>query len=124
MSVSSVTMKRFLNIVSSTSPSSCEMFKLFPSIIILLMISRKVSYLNEEEEEVMISSPTEFAKTNMFSQTPVIFKRGTVKQRGVVVDLTKEVNRDILKRYLSSEMGFFLHFEAEDDESMKEFFQN
>lgn len=98
------------------------MFKLFPSIIVLLMISRKVSYLSEEEEEIMLGYPTEYFKTNMYSQAPVIFKRKTLKKRGIIVDLRKEVNRDILERYQSSEMGYFMAFEVEDDESLRELF--
>jgi hypothetical protein len=81
------------------------MFKLIPFTLIVLMISKKANYFDDEDEEVVSSVPYEFMKTMTFSQR---LKKQLDEQEGVYLATFDEEIAESLKEKLGKDQAKYV----------------
>lgn len=99
------------------------MFKLVPFLLILLMISKKANYLNEDDEEILNEISSEFIKTHLHTHKTKNMQKKFSK-KGFIVDLRKKVSKEVMDKIQSSQVKYFVYLDEDDEMEMHEMFVN
>lgn len=101
------------------------MVRLIPFLLILLMVSRKGNYFNEEDIELFAGVPSEYLKTNTFWRKPFPLKNKIINiKEPYLVHLQRRISEELLERMKRSEVAFLVQLEEDEEEEFREFFVN
>lgn len=102
------------------------MFKLIPFVLIILMISRKGNYFDDEDELMLRGQPTEYLKTNSFLRMPSEYRRTIFIPKFIDLQssLKQELSKEIFERIKNSKVAVLVNLDKEEDKKFHEYYMN